>query len=462
MSYKFVLTSPTDTDPPVASTRTIDNVSGVNDTTVTSDQWVAGPTPTFVSTTSFTLVGDQTSTFHVGRRVKTTNSGGTIYSRITVSAFTALTTITVVNDSGVLDSGLSAVSYGLLSATNPSIPVTANSFPLVSFAPNPFFEVDQLANSATSVSDDNYGHDHWYVLTQTASVQVSTGALQENGQTTNARLTQNQAAAQRMGYACIIEASEAKKLRGQVMTFQPRIRCSSAQAIRIGVVEWTGTADSVTSDIVNDWTSSDYTDGAGRFFVDANQAPLGTSTITPGAATWADATSLPVTVGSSCNNLILFVWTEGTAAQNVTLDIGKVRFVQGLYNGDIYIPRFDETLRYAMRFFQKSFPYGTAPVQGVNNFEGSAQWPSTVAGAVAGISPTFLLPVWLRAVPTSNATYNPSSAVNAQARNVTDSADMSSTGIVAATNWVQLSATGNAGLAVGETVAVHWTISSRL
>jgi hypothetical protein len=33
-----------------------------------------------------------------------------------------LTTITVVNDSGVLDSGLSAVSYGLLTATNSSVP----------------------------------------------------------------------------------------------------------------------------------------------------------------------------------------------------------------------------------------------------------------------------------------------------------------------------------------------------
>lgn len=230
-----------------------------------------------------------------------------------------------------------------------------------SLAPNPFFEVDQLVNSLTSVADDNYGHDHWYVLTQTASVQVSTQTLQENGQTTNARLTQNQAAAQRMGYASIIESKEAQKLRGQTLTFKPRIRCSSSQAIRCAVVEWTGTADSVTSDIVNDWTSSDYTDGAARFFVDANQAPLGTSTTTPSAATWTDATALNVTVGSSCNNLILFVWTEGTAAQNVTLDIGKVRLVRGNYSVDgIYVPTYAETLVYARRFFTR-FATGQDP-----------------------------------------------------------------------------------------------------
>lgn len=122
VTYDFVLAPSTDSDPPVAPIRNIDDVTGVNDTTLTIDQWVAGPAPTYVSATSFTLVGDQTSTFHVGRRVKTTNSGGTVYSTITASAFGASTTVTVVNDSGTLDSGLSAVSYGLLSAVNPSTP----------------------------------------------------------------------------------------------------------------------------------------------------------------------------------------------------------------------------------------------------------------------------------------------------------------------------------------------------
>lgn len=111
-----------DSDPPVSVYRTLNDISGVNDVSATASEWVTGPTPTFISATSFSLVGDQTATFQIGRRVRTTNTGGTVYSRITNSAFTALTTITVVNDSGTLDSGLSAVSYGLLSASNASIP----------------------------------------------------------------------------------------------------------------------------------------------------------------------------------------------------------------------------------------------------------------------------------------------------------------------------------------------------
>lgn len=123
-TYKFVLASPSDTDPPTGTVRTFDNISGVNDAGATTlDQWIAsGLTPTYIAATQFSLAGDQTSTFHVGRRVKTTNSGGTRYGTITASAYGAVTTVTVSNDSGSLDSGISAVSYGVLSVTNPSVP----------------------------------------------------------------------------------------------------------------------------------------------------------------------------------------------------------------------------------------------------------------------------------------------------------------------------------------------------
>ena len=122
LSYKCVLAPSTDTDPPTSPVWSVDNLQGINDTSVTIDQWVSGPTPTFINATQFSLVGDQTSIFQVGRRIKATVTAGTVYGRITVSAFAAVTTVTVVLDSGTLDSGLSAVSYGLLSATNPSIP----------------------------------------------------------------------------------------------------------------------------------------------------------------------------------------------------------------------------------------------------------------------------------------------------------------------------------------------------
>ena len=132
VTYKVVFAPATDTDPPVSPYWTKDNLAGMNDVSATASEWISGATPTFVSTKSFTLVGDQTSTFTVGRRIRTVNSGGTVYSTVLVSSFGALTTITVANDSGVLDSGLSAVAYSILGTAQPSLPaVTIYAMPEV-------------------------------------------------------------------------------------------------------------------------------------------------------------------------------------------------------------------------------------------------------------------------------------------------------------------------------------------
>lgn len=90
-------------------------------------EWVSsGLVATYVSTTSFTVPGDQTALLPIGRRIRTANTGGTRYSRITNSVFASTTTtVTVVNDSGTLDSGITSLSYAFLSSVNPSLPNSA-------------------------------------------------------------------------------------------------------------------------------------------------------------------------------------------------------------------------------------------------------------------------------------------------------------------------------------------------
>jgi hypothetical protein len=124
-AVKFVLAPSTDSDPPVSAILTIDNVSAVNDTAAaaTSTEWTAsGMTPTYISATSFSVAGDQTTALHVGRRLKITVTAGTVYATIIKSAYTSLTTVTVLTDSGSVDSGISAFSYGIASADNTSLP----------------------------------------------------------------------------------------------------------------------------------------------------------------------------------------------------------------------------------------------------------------------------------------------------------------------------------------------------
>lgn len=119
--YKFVLM-----DALGSVIRTIDNVGGVNDTSLSVSEWQAsGFAPTYISAVSFTVIGDRTGDFAAGLRIRSTNSGGTIYSTISSSSYssgTGLTTVTVRNDSGTLDAGLSAVDVGILTPVNPSVP----------------------------------------------------------------------------------------------------------------------------------------------------------------------------------------------------------------------------------------------------------------------------------------------------------------------------------------------------
>lgn len=170
---------------------------------------------------------------------------------------------------------------------------------------------------ASTIGDDTYGHDRHYALTQTGNISVSTLTAPANGIASMMRLTQPNATAQRMGYAQILEATETYGLRGKTVTLGGKLRHSSAAPIRFAVLEWTGTADQVTSDVVNTWTSTNYT--AGNFFR-AGLTVAAVGSITPAANTITDW-SITANISGSANNLIVVYWTQGAAAQNATLDM---------------------------------------------------------------------------------------------------------------------------------------------
>lgn len=120
--YKFVLAPATDGDPPTSIIYTWNDVKVLDAVITVSEQWVVGTTPTFASTTSFTLVGDQTAIYHIGRRVKLQSTIATLGGTISASVFSSVTTITVVLDTSVLDATLNAVWYSILTAVNSSVP----------------------------------------------------------------------------------------------------------------------------------------------------------------------------------------------------------------------------------------------------------------------------------------------------------------------------------------------------
>lgn len=156
-NYKFVLEEAPfygQTHGTVVST--FDNVAGVNDATISTitPNWIAySGTPTYISSTSFSVTGDQRSIFQYFRRLKTINNSGAQYSTILSSTYaTGITTVVVSNDpSNALDSGLSQVYYSFVETNPSSIPL-----PFPSGTTMLFVQASAPIGWTKSTSYDNY------------------------------------------------------------------------------------------------------------------------------------------------------------------------------------------------------------------------------------------------------------------------------------------------------------------
>ena len=124
--YKFQLTDSTG-----FQIWMVDNIVGINDagSGVTSEWIASGVTPTYSSANVFTTSGNTTNIFlpggNAGLRVKATVTAGQVYGSVISAVFGAATTVTLAMDAGMaLDNGLNAVSVGLLSTNDPSVPAS--------------------------------------------------------------------------------------------------------------------------------------------------------------------------------------------------------------------------------------------------------------------------------------------------------------------------------------------------
>lgn len=126
-------------------------------------EWLQyGDTPTYVNGTQFTVPGNLTGRYTVGRRVKVSVTAGTLYGTISASAYTSLTTVTVALDSGSLDSGLSEVDVGILNPSAPSTPVgTTPSYSSITLS--------GAAGTNRAVLMQTAGAQRWFAGTDSSS-----------------------------------------------------------------------------------------------------------------------------------------------------------------------------------------------------------------------------------------------------------------------------------------------------
>ncbi len=223
---------------------------------------------------------------------------------------------------------------------------------------NPQFLYAQAGVGSTA--DGAYtGFDQWLALTQSANVTASQLTDVVSGLPVMGRLTQANATAQRMGWLQPLEGAFVRDLRNKTVALQFQARMSVSATLRYAIVEWTGTADTITKDIVNNWTSGTFTPG--NFFNSSNLtvAASGSKALTANTVAQVD---LSGAISASMNNILLFIWTDSAQAQNVTLDVGNVFFGQGSSAPASFDPPApDADLRSCKRYWQQSYAQGTAP-----------------------------------------------------------------------------------------------------
>ncbi len=340
---------------------------------------------------------------------------------------------------GYVTSGTTLVRETILASTNSNTTVsfgagtknvfcTAPAAPLLDAfnSPNPnllinggfdFFQ-RQTPGTNAARSDDTYGPDRWYVLTQTAAINVKRQNTDGGNYVT---LTQNQAAAQRLGLAQIVESKFSQNYYNKQLRFQCEISANGSTAdMFVAILQYNGTADVVTSDVVNNWASTTYTPG--NFFISSPLSVLGTSAISlPNDSTFypVDVTGTP----TENYNIIVFVWTANTTSQNVEISIRNAMLSESSMPCN-FMPRpFGEELALCQRYYQKSYDMDTPPGStGASGEAGMVSVNLAVAAATGNPYYTYPMGVEMRAQPTVTI-YSPATGASGKLRNVNAGAD---------------------------------------
>jgi len=217
--------------------------------------------------------------------------------------------LTATNTQTLTNKTLAAATNNIEARSAPN----ATSFGFRNRLFNGSYAVAQRGTTFASGSnnDDTYNLDRWYVLSDGNDI---------------VDITQNTAAAppeqkfcialdvetinKKFGVAQIIENINCADLQGQTVTlsFQAKVSATTKlDNVKCAVVAWSGTADSVTSDIISAWGA----EGTNPTLI-ANATYENTPANLNVTTSWATYTvSAPIDTAST-NNVIVFIWSDVT------------------------------------------------------------------------------------------------------------------------------------------------------
>jgi hypothetical protein len=241
------------------------------------------------------------------------------------------------------------------------------------------FAIDQRnAGVATTAADNDYWADRWrYIGEASATVtakDTTVGGGRFNGKVLFTGTTD------KGGVWQIIEGINCKDLRSAAVTLSANLSVSNTRLgnIKMGIVEFTGTEDSVSGDPISAWGADGTTPTLAANYAFLNTPANLSVTTTPTAYV------VTATVGASANNLAVVIWNDDKSyTANDSLYVTDVQLESGTLTApQVTYERWDYSLEYSAcrRYFRS--------ISGDAKFIGAGYGASaTVAVAFVTLAP---------------------------------------------------------------------------
>jgi len=319
------------------------------------------------------------------------------------------------------------------------------------------FGIAQRATSFVSGAndDDSYNLDRWYVLSDgNDAVDITQTTTEVPSSQLTAIALDVETANKKFGIAQIIEQKNCIGLIGGNVTLSFKAKVSSTAKldnVKAAIVAWSGTADTVTSDIISAWEA----EGTNPTLIaDATfeNTPANLS-VTTSYATYTLSANVDT---ASTKNLIVFIWSDVTdTTAGDFLYLTDVQLEAGSTATDFERRPFGTELALCQRYFWKSFDQSVAPAQNVGSNNGALQ----SFGPATNVSFTAFqqLPVTMRAAPTVT-TFSPDNASS----DFTIQAGSRPTASIQNIGTNGFGVRGTGSVATGGAYAIHATASAEL
>jgi len=215
------------------------------------------------------------------------------------------------------------------------------------FILNPCGEINQYEitefNSSSKIKndDDTYTLDMWNLISSGNNVlKVSYDS------TENAIKLEVNNALERGGIVQFIENKHAKYLKNETVRVMAKVKSSGISAIRMAVLSWIGSADSITTDVVNTWGT--LPSWSSNWVAENTASDLSIN------STWATVSIENINIDTTnMNNLALIIWIPYKESVSDILYLKNIMLSKGSIPKQ-YIPRsYEQELSLCKRYFQR-------------------------------------------------------------------------------------------------------------